>query len=102
MCVTIRDTLWKLGHVGLVPQYRHHHLLHQGAEVLQGVGMDVPAGEESEKVGLGQRLPLPLDKVDPLVLQRGRPVRVGHQMPREILTDDQFLQKQRQTDERVF
>ena len=50
MCVTIRDTLWKLGHVGLVPQYRHHHLLHQGAEVLQGVGVDVPACHVIEKL----------------------------------------------------
>ena len=50
MCVTIRDTLWKFGHVGLVPQYRHHHLLHQGAEVLQGVGVDVPACHVIEKL----------------------------------------------------
>ena len=65
--------------------------------MVQGVGVNVSAGKKRQKVCLGQRFLLALDKVDPLVLQRGRPVRVGHQMPREILTDDQFLQKQRQT-----
>ena len=76
MYVTIRDTLRELGHVGLVPQYRHHHLLHQGAEVLQGVGVDVSTGHVVEeslhlvREGHG----LPLDEEDSLVPEGTGPV----------------------------
>ena len=47
----------------------HHDLLHQGTEVLQGVGVDVPAGHVIQELlsRLRQRLSLPLDKKYPLV-----------------------------------
>ena len=55
--------------------------------------MDVSAREKRQEVRLGERLPLPLDKVHPLVLQWGRPVRVRHQVARKVLADDQLLAK---------
>ena len=55
--------------------------------------MDVSAREKRQEVRLGERLPLPLDKVHPLVLQWGRPVGVRHQVARKVLADDQLLAK---------
>ena len=67
--ITIRDALGKFCQVCLILQDRHHDLLHQGAEVLQGVGVDVPAGHVIQQLvslvrkGLG----LALDKKDTFV-----------------------------------
>ena len=55
--------------------------------------MDVSAREKRQEVRLGERLPLSLDKVHPLVLQWGRPVGVRHQVARKVLADDQLLAK---------
>jgi len=61
--------------------------------VVEGVGVDVAAGEDGEEVVLGQRHLLPLDEVHALVLQRRRPVRVADQVPGEVLADDELLKK---------
>ena len=67
--LTIRDALGEFCQICLILQDRHHHLLHQGAEVLQGVGVDVPAGHVvQELLSLVRKgLSLPLDEKDPLV-----------------------------------
>ena len=67
----VGDTLGELGEVELVPEEGHHHLLHEGAEVLEGVWVDVPAGHVVEDLEvsdvLGDR-PLPsLHEEDALV-----------------------------------
>ena len=55
--------------------------------------VDVAAGEYGEEVVPGQWLHLALDEVDALVLQRRRPVRVRHKVPREVLAYHQLLLK---------
>ena len=53
--------------------------------------MDVPAREEGEEVLLGQGCQLPLDEVDPLALERRRPIRMRQEVTGKVLTYHQLL-----------
>ena len=67
----IGDALGELGEVELVPEEGHHHLLHEGAEVLEGVGVDVSAGHVVEDLEVsdvrGDRPLPPLHEEDAFV-----------------------------------
>ena len=67
----VGDALGELGEVELVPEEGHHHLLHEGAEVLEGVWVDVSAGHVVEDLEVsdvrGDRPLPPLHEEDALV-----------------------------------
>ena len=53
--------------------------------------MNVTTGQDSQEVLLWQGQLVPLDEVDALVLERGRPVGVADQVSGEVLADHQLL-----------
>ena len=73
---TIGNTLRELCHIGLIPEYWHHHLLHQSTEVLQGVGVDVATGHVVEELLqlVRERQGFSLDEEDSLVPEWTGPV----------------------------
>ena len=115
--------MWILQHVGLVPKNGHEdltqtnignvtlssfvtNLLHPTTEVVQGIWVDVPVGDELGEVKVlkemwldrcalctntniicGHGLLFPLDKEDSFVLERTWPIRVDDQVACCVLGD---------------
>ena len=67
------------------------YLLNPSAKVVKSIGMNVTAGQDGQEVLLWQGQLVPLDEVDALVLERGRPVGVADQVSGEVLADHQLL-----------
>ena len=69
------------------------YLFNPSTKMIQSIGMDVSTCHITEEILFWKWSWVSFDEKHSLIFQRWWPICMGHQMPRKILADDQFLGK---------